>query len=141
MRYFIVVVVSIMAVALSGDIYASDYFGSIQYKNPADNSIYLVFQTADSKSFCEKLNKSYIEGLRTTCPNCIIRFSGCDTALPSAFRGIFNDESMVLPYLSAPYTRIVVYGVEISKAIEICQDMALRWRRGMNQPARCILPP
>jgi hypothetical protein len=123
---------------LSDSLWAAGYYGSLQYSNPASGVTNIVFQSADSKKLCKALNDNFLRGLRTTCPQCRVELSGCDTALPSAYRYIFNDQPMHFPYVSAPYTRIVVFGVPIEQSRAICREMAQRWQEGMNQPARCI---
>jgi len=118
---------------------SSVYYGIIQYTDESSGVSFIVFQEADSsKEFCEDLNENYIRGLRTTCSTCKIELNGCHTSLPSAYTSIFQNKPLTFPYLSAPHTRIVVFGVELRKAKSICNEMAERWRLGMNQPARCI---
>lgn len=118
---------------------SSVYYGMIQYTDRSTGVTFIVFQEADeSKMFCQDLNENYIRGLRTTCNSCVIEQNGCSTTLPSAYISIFQDKPLVFPYLSASHTRIVVFGVELSQAKSICDEMANRWRQGMNQPAKCI---
>jgi hypothetical protein len=136
---FKIIFISLILHNLPTETDSSVYYGLIQYTDESSGVSFIVFQEADSsKKFCEDLNKNYIRGLRTTCSTCVIELDSCNTSLPSAFTSIFQDEPLVVPYLSAPYTRIVVFGVEFNQAKTICNEMAARWREGMNQPARCI---
>lgn len=118
---------------------SSVYYGMIQYTDRSTGVSFIVFQEGDkSEKFCQDLNENFIRGLRTTCNTCVIEQDGCSTSLPSAFISIFQDKPLPFPYLSAPYTRIVVFGVELNQAKSICNEMANRWRQGMKQPAQCI---
>jgi hypothetical protein len=118
---------------------SSVYYGIIQYTDQSIGVSFIVFQEGDkTEKFCEDLNENFIRGLRTTCSTCEIEQNGCSTSLPSAYKSIFQNKPLIFPYLSAPHTRIVVYGVELGQAKSICTEMAESWRKGMNQPARCI---
>jgi len=136
---FKIILIGLVLLNLPTETDSSVYYGIIQYTDHSSGVSFIVFQEADSsKKFCEDLNENYIRGLRTTCSTCVIELNGCDTSLPSAYKTIFQDKPLSVPYLSAPHTRIVVFGVEFSHAKSICNEMATRWREGMNQPARCI---
>ncbi len=119
--------------------HAQNYYGTVQYTKPSTGVTHIVFQEASpDKSFCEALNVNYLRGIRTTCPDCVVEMHGCSKSLNGAYRNIFLDKPMVLPYVSAPHTRIVITGVPMEEALSICHEMAALWRKGMNRDAKCI---
>ena len=121
------------------DILYETYYGMIEYTFESTGVTHLVFQKANSdRSFCNELNEGYLLGLKTTCPDCVIKSESCSTSLPSAYQDIFSDKPMALPFLSAPNKRIVVLGIPVQQAISLCHEMAEAWRMGMNQDANCI---
>ena len=121
------------------DILYETYYGMIEYTFESTGVTHLVFQKANSdRSFCNELNEGYLLGLKTTCPDCVIKSESCSTSLPSAYQDIFSDKPMALPFLSAPNKRIVVLGIPVQQAISLCHEMAEAWRMGMNQEAKCI---
>lgn len=132
----LVVIVLSLCFPLSS--WARDYYGSLQYSDASTGITHIVFQSSDSKMLCEALNKNYWRGLRTSCPQCEQELSGCDTDLPSAYRDIFKDKPAIFPYVSAPYMRIVIFGVPLQQSRSICNMLARWWKQGMNQPAKCI---
>lgn len=135
----IVLSIFILLFILDEIAYAQNYYGTIQYTKPETMVTHLVFQEASpDKKFCLDLNKNYIRGLMTTCPTCEIELQGCSKKMDGPYRDIFKDKPIMFPYLSAPYTRIAVFGVPMKEAIAICKEMAVIWQRGMNQEARCI---
>lgn len=110
----------------------------LQYSHPTNDLTQLVFQKTDSKRLCEAVKSNYLKGLRTSCPQCTVEADTCLTKLPSAYRDVFQDQPGVVPYVSAPKIRILMFGVELKKAVAICKEAARRWQEGMNQPAECI---
>lgn len=119
-------------------LWAAEYYSSLQISDPLSGVTQIIFQSADSKKLCKALNENFWRGLRTSCPQCRRESSTCDTVLPSAYRGIFNDKPMVFPYVSAPSTRIVILGIPLQQSISMCHETARQWKHGMNQQAKCI---
>lgn len=137
-RLFYKAISLLLLFGVPGSLWAAEYYGSVLYSDSNTGVAHIVFQSADSKKLCLALNKNYWRGLRTSCPQCKLELSGCDTKLPSAYRYIFNDRPITFPYVSAPYTRIIILGVPLEQAKAVCQELAQRWRKGMNQPAKCV---
>lgn len=128
----------VFSIGISSHVLADNYFASIQYSVPSSGLTNTVYQAADSKRLCEALNDQYLKGLRTGCPQCKIEWKTCFKKLPDADKYIFDDKPGVFPYVSAPSTRVVVFGVPIEQAAAICIQHARNWTRATNQHAKCI---
>lgn len=135
MEYFIVIIIFLHFPAAC---IAKDYFGFIQYHDVNSGATYIVFQSSDSKALCKALNKNFWTGVRTSCPQCNLELSGCDTELPSAYRDIFKNQPLVVPYVSAPYTRIAIFGVSLGEAKTLCRIIAQNWEKRIGQPTNFI---
>src|SRR3989344_8284856 len=138
MKKYMVTLFLLGPLMLPEPLWAAEYYGSLQISDPLSGVTQIVFQSADSKKLCKALNENFWRGLRTSCPQCRRESSSCDTTLPSAYRDIFSDKPLVLPYVSAPYTRIVILGVPLQQTTSMCREMARQWKQGMNQQAKCI---
>lgn len=138
MKKYMAALSLLVGLVLFETLWAAEYYGSLQISDSSSGVTQIVFQSADSRKLCKALNENFWRGLRTSCPQCRRELSSCDTTLPSAYRDIFNDKPMVFPYVSAPYTRIVILGVSLQQTTSMCHEMARQLQQGMNQEAKCI---
>jgi hypothetical protein len=118
----------------------SKYVATMQIHDDSSGITSVVFQTADSKKLCEALNTAYWRGVQTTCPTCKREMYGCDRNLPSGYVGIFSNRPLVFPYVSGPYTRIVMLGAPLAVVRSACEEMAAKWRAATHEDVKCILP-
>jgi len=118
---------------------AEDYHAVLQITNPKTELTQLVFQECDSKTFCGQLNQDYWRGLKTSCPDCVKEIDTFVPTIPDPYKGVYKNKPITFPYVSYKHIRIIVFGVPMGNAIEVCKQMVDRFEKS-NSQAKAILP-
>lgn len=119
---------------------ARETIAFLQFSN-SSGATQLVYQMdATNENICNALNENHWRGIKTNCPDCKKEQAGCLSELPSSYTGMLSNKSIVLPYLSSENDRIIIVGMPMGQAIEMCKTMAEGYRNKLNRQASCITP-
>ena len=123
---------------------AQEHVGSLVVRYPGSQIVQTFLQGPySSKSRCESLMQTTWDNHHKACGTCWVDDKSCVPAVdvPHDYSKALRKEKATYPYLIAtPKGRIIISGISIKQAIEMCRQNEKNFRLNGYGDARCVLP-
>jgi hypothetical protein len=113
-------------------------YAVLQVSNPNNSKIQVDIKSdVESKSYGEILNQATWNGLKNSCPECVLDYSKVVTSLSPEFELTFANQRISATYLRLDKERIIFVGFSAQEGLASCQVMAESFRKS-GRAADCI---